>query len=554
MNSLKIDILNKETNFNKFLEFFYIIKNDFCFLNNNIFIVWISLFVMNNSGQHSIFTFFIKDKKNFEESIAQGTIEYLVIIGVVIVLSLVVVGLVITQVDNSSNVSSVSSEVAFKVGVGGISLASSVVGVDGNGLLVIKNVNSENIVLSKVVVDGVDHNFYEQIVAGDEKSFKLQDVASCESGAKSKSYLVKVEYVSASGLTKIADFEKIRIDCAPVVIPASIVVEEVIIANVVPSIELNYPIDNNSTAETRVSFVFTPSDSDGIITSCSLNLTGSMDANSSFSIVQGEENTLEYTLSIGEYDWNISCMDDDGDTNTSETRTLIVQSYIPGYALSFDGSTNYVNCGGITEFRMQDEFTLSAWVYINEDLSWMQRTIIAKWEDYGIREYKMVTYGAGSNYGVQLIYNYNESVTAGGYILPFGEWHHIVGIKTPTQLQIYINGDLNGSIATSGTVNQGSNPLLIGQQQERDSRVYNGFIDEVLIFNRALSSDEVSQLYNSGDGLYADTSIAPFNNGLVAGYHFDEGSGVTAIDIVGDNNGTLINSPNYINGKVGYYE
>lgn len=42
----------------------------------------------------------------------QGTIEYLVIIGVVIVLSLVVVGLVITQVDNSSNVSSVSSEVA----------------------------------------------------------------------------------------------------------------------------------------------------------------------------------------------------------------------------------------------------------------------------------------------------------------------------------------------------------------------------------------------------------------------------------------------------------
>ncbi|MFA6319937.1 MAG: hypothetical protein WCX66_03370, partial [archaeon] len=252
----------------------------------------------------------------------QGTIEYLVIIGVVIVLSLVVVGLVITQVDNSSNVSSVSSEVAFKVGVGGISLASSVVGVDGNGLLVIKNVNSENIVLSKVVVDGVDHNFYEQIVAGDEKSFKLQDVASCESGAKSKSYLVKVEYVSASGLTKIADFEKIRIDCAPVVIPASIVVEEVIIANVVPSIELNSPIDNNSTAETRVSFVFTPSDSDGIITSCSLNLTGSMDANSSFSIVQGEENTLEYTLSIGEYDWNISCTDDDGETNTSETRTL----------------------------------------------------------------------------------------------------------------------------------------------------------------------------------------------------------------------------------------
>lgn len=70
----------------------------------------------------------------------------------------------------------------LKVGVGGISLASSVVGVDGNGLLVIKNVNSENIVLSKVVVDGVDHNFSTQIVAGMRRvlSYKMLLVVNLE--------------------------------------------------------------------------------------------------------------------------------------------------------------------------------------------------------------------------------------------------------------------------------------------------------------------------------------------------------------------------------------
>lgn len=76
---------------------------------------------------------YLKNKYFGMNNRAQGTIEYLVIIAVVVVLSLVVVGLLITQVENSSNVTSTASDISTKVGVGGLSLGSSVMGEMGMG-------------------------------------------------------------------------------------------------------------------------------------------------------------------------------------------------------------------------------------------------------------------------------------------------------------------------------------------------------------------------------------------------------------------------------------
>jgi|GEM_PF-5926616 len=248
--------------------------------------------------------------------------EYLLIVGIVVVISLVVVGLVISQSDSASNVSSTSGEIVSKVGVGGLSLSSSVMGEDGNGLLVLKNLGVDSVYVNKISVNSFDHNFVNELLPGSgDKSFKLQDVNVCD-GSK-KSYSIKVYYTSVDDLSKTSDFQTISINCVPVVTPSGSVVEETFsVINVAPVVVLNSPVDNYSTADTRISFVFTPSDSDGTIASCSLNITGLMDANSSSNIVNGVENTLDYTLSVGSYDWNISCTDNDGDTNTSENRSL----------------------------------------------------------------------------------------------------------------------------------------------------------------------------------------------------------------------------------------
>ena len=158
---------------------------------------------------------------------AQGTIEYLVIIAIVVVMSLVVVGLVMTQTNSSGAVTDTSSEIKNKVGVNGISLVDSVASLDENGLLVLKNMGSETITVTRITVDGVDHNFTNgQIVYGADKKFRLTDIVSCTE--EKKVYSVKIYYTSSNGLSKTADFQNIAIDCTNSVPDSNSDVDEIV--------------------------------------------------------------------------------------------------------------------------------------------------------------------------------------------------------------------------------------------------------------------------------------------------------------------------------------
>ncbi|MFA6399128.1 MAG: hypothetical protein WCW44_02060, partial [archaeon] len=82
----------------------------------------------------------------------QGTVEYLVIIAVVVVLSLVVVGVVITQTQSGANVSSTANEISSKTGllaVSNVSLNS----VDGNFFVSVKNNDADAITITSVLVN-----------------------------------------------------------------------------------------------------------------------------------------------------------------------------------------------------------------------------------------------------------------------------------------------------------------------------------------------------------------------------------------------------------------
>ncbi|MDD4128634.1 MAG: hypothetical protein PHY04_02780, partial [Candidatus ainarchaeum sp.] len=74
---------------------------------------------------------------------------------------------------------------------------------------------------------------------------------------------------------------------------------------------------------------------------------------------------------------------------------------------------------------------------------------------------------------------------------------------------------------------------------------WNGKLGKVAIFNRALSEEDITSLYDLGRGLNVDISVSPFNSGLILGYPFDEGSGTTAYDETGNHNGSLIGPPDY---------
>jgi RHS repeat-associated protein len=82
---------------------------------------------------------------------------------------------------------------------------------------------------------------------------------------------------------------------------------------------------------------------------------------------------------------------------------------------------------------------------------------------------------------------------------------------------------------------------------------FDGSMDELGVWDRALTGGEIEGLYNSGRGVYGDTSQAPFNNNhLLVGYHFSEsGSATQTADYSGHNNtGALAGDAGWATGRV----
>gem|GEM_PF-1067765 len=91
-----------------------------------------------------------------------------------------------------------------------------------------------------------------------------------------------------------------------------------------PSISLIYPRNNYQSDTNAVLFSYRTNDLHNI-TSCSLIINGST-VSTDNTVTNYEPSYFSRTLSNGAYSWNISCTDTAGNTNTSETRTLIVQN------------------------------------------------------------------------------------------------------------------------------------------------------------------------------------------------------------------------------------
>ncbi len=83
---------------------------------------------------------------------------------------------------------------------------------------------------------------------------------------------------------------------------------------------------------------------------------------------------------------------------------------------------------------------------------------------------------------------------------PAGTWFHMVGVYDGSQLRLYVNGVLNNVAAQSGTIASGPGPFWIGKYPGLNGYdwAYYGKIDEVAIYNRALSAEEIRQHYENG--------------------------------------------------------
>lgn len=189
----------------------------------------------------------------------------------------------------------------------------------------------------------------------------------------------------------------------------------------------------------------------------------------------------------------------------SATSSALVTGKI-GQALSFDGSTNYVKVNDSSNLRATAAVTVSAWIYPTN--SSVRGDIINKW---GNQDAYLLRYGAsdcssGSS-DQKLCFAIDEDGSEGAITqassaatIPINTWTHVAGVFNGTSIKVYINGVENGSTSfASKSIFAGTSPLSIGAVNTDSSPTlfFPGRIDDVRVYNRALSASEVAQLYNS---------------------------------------------------------
>jgi hypothetical protein len=212
-----------------------------------------------------------------------------------------------------------------------------------------------------------------------------------------------------------------------------------------------------------------------------------------------------------------------------------------GKALSFDGINDYVNCGNASSLSLTDAITVEAWFRPHAWPAVASVHPISKWTKWQISDanYVMYFYGPGSAYQKICFYG-----NAGGtwralspaYLIPaLDAWYHIAWTYSATAGgKLYINGVLQaGSTSGYGALATNAADFKIGD-------VFNGAIDEVKIYSRALSKEEINiDMGNLFKYLYMYT-LTDTTSQIKGGWYLNEGSGGYAADISSNNNqGTL---------------
>ncbi|MBC8355609.1 MAG: LamG domain-containing protein [Planctomycetes bacterium] len=173
---------------------------------------------------------------------------------------------------------------------------------------------------------------------------------------------------------------------------------------------------------------------------------------------------------------------------------------IAGNALGFDGKDDYVEVASTRWLSSPPAFTLSAWVNV---VAWKDTTkdmdyVISKDDGKSRRAHGYVLrYRKGGTLNFTLAssgWRYVTSATKAA----LGEWHHTVATYDGQTYKLFIDGERDGDEVVMGAIDPSNMPLRIGQGAYSKDRGTRGRIDEVAIFNRALSSDEVRTVFRIG--------------------------------------------------------
>jgi hypothetical protein len=204
---------------------------------------------------------------------------------------------------------------------------------------------------------------------------------------------------------------------------------------------------------------------------------------------------------------NNKTADRSGNNNTGTLTNGPVRSIGKiGQALEFDGTNDYVHLGNTASLGLTGSMSVSAWVYAHTYPGASDNMIISKningepergWELNATLDNELETMA------FKVSSDGNDEITVyGATELTTGRWYHMIGVYNASAqtMNLYLDGALDTDFVT-GTVpsSQANSPANVHIGSRSDSqKFWDGLIDDVRVYNRALTADEIKRLYNMG--------------------------------------------------------
>jgi len=253
-----------------------------------------------------------------------------------------------------------------------------------------------------------------------------------------------------------------------------------------------------------------------------------------------------YDSSTGNWTIQDHAGSNDG-TSSGMTQANLVQSdlsftsgYSP-YALDFDGTNDYITISGATNLNISGDLTMSMWFKANSFTNYEyifrlgSGTTINGDRMIGFKNSKISTNTYADTSGAYDV--------LGNTTLSTGVWYHVAIVYSSNTVIIYLNGNADSSSipTTMGTISYVNTTIA----QSYNSNYFDGSISNCSIWNTALTSAQVTEIYNEGVPSNLNNHSAYSN--LVSWWQLGSNSSFntnwTVLDEKGSNNGTSTGMP-----------
>ncbi|MDD3687770.1 MAG: T9SS type A sorting domain-containing protein [Bacteroidales bacterium] len=213
------------------------------------------------------------------------------------------------------------------------------------------------------------------------------------------------------------------------------------------------------------------------------------------------------------------------------------QANLAGNTLNHDGTTN-VNVGN-ADFGLTDKMTIMFWVKWSIDPAtgnkWANMVTINStsqsdrgqfWLQHNSNnskfEFALATLGSNNQFSRNMIFSNTTPIAE--------TWYHIAAVYDGSRMMLYVNGVLENTQNKTGIVYPLQSDYILTMaswaQSNNNYRAINGQLDEVSIWNQALSEERINEIMNN--------LLMGTEDGLVAYYRFDENTGNVVNDLTGN--------------------